>query len=345
MPSEFSSAPSVPLLTIAIPTYNRAASLELLLRTLAPQLAERPEVDLFISDNASSDETPEIVHGFIEDGLAVRYVRQVENIGSDRNFVTCFEAARGRYFWLCGDDDVILPGTIERVLYHLAGPEPVDLMLLAGYGFHSDPIAEHRDDPLGRKFQVFTDPYRFAQIVNIAFTFISAIVVNRERLLELPHESPRALMNTNLVQLSWCLPLLLHHRRSIAVWERSIAAQQGNAGGYNFGHVFGRNLRNALSRLLPDRQDIQRIILNFTLRRWMPSMTYSFRMAKNEQLGLEAAAAEFHQAYGDNFRYWLFAHPIFILPLPLAGIWMRLGTAVNYAVYILTVPRFWRREG
>ena len=45
--------PERPLLTIAIPTYNRSEYLAQLLTALAPQLAREPRVELLISDNAS----------------------------------------------------------------------------------------------------------------------------------------------------------------------------------------------------------------------------------------------------------------------------------------------------
>ena len=99
-----------PLLTIAIPTYNRDRYLEELLVCLGPQLKDRPEVQLLISDNASQDGTREMVETFQRQGLVVRYVRNAENIGPDGNFAQCFDLAEGKYFLLFGDDDLVLPG-------------------------------------------------------------------------------------------------------------------------------------------------------------------------------------------------------------------------------------------
>ena len=268
---------SNPLLTIAIPTYNRSADLAALLTELAPQLAAHPEVDLFISDNCSPDDTEAAVQGFIASGLPVRYVRQAENIGSDRNFVTCFESARGTFFWLCGDDDIILPGTLDRVVEQLGSGQPLDLLYATSYGFHQDWRAERQEDRFHRQLHTFTDPLELAKVVHVMMTFISAIVVNRDRLIALPHEEPSALIDTNLIQLSWCLPLLLHHRRSVVLWERCVAGRRGNAGGYAVGRVFGVGLRDTLARLLPGRPDIQRAILNPTVRRWLPSALYAIR--------------------------------------------------------------------
>jgi len=87
-----------PLLTIAIPTYNRAWCLRELLPVLLEQLENEPRVELIISDNASPDETPAVVQDFVARGLRVRYTRVVRNIGSDANFLQCFEQAWGNMF-------------------------------------------------------------------------------------------------------------------------------------------------------------------------------------------------------------------------------------------------------
>lgn len=333
-----------PLLTLAIPTYNRSASLSALLTVLGPQLAAHPEVELLISDNCSPDDTEAVVCGLMDGGLSVQYIRQPENIGSDRNFVACFENAHGVYFWLCGDDDIILPGTLDRVLLHLAGDQPIDLLYATSYGFRHDWIDEQQQDRFNRRFHTFADPLEFARVVNIMFTFISAIIVNRDRLQVLPHETPSALLNTNLVQLGWCLPLLLHHRRSVVLWERAVAGRQGNAGGYAIGKVFGQGLKDTLSRLLPGRLDLQSAILEPTVRRWLPSALYAIRAERNRDLGLATAESELRTAYGRDARFWLFAWPVLRLPLPLAALWFKAGIAVNMAIYMLTVPGFWRKQ-
>src|ERR1035438_10666701 len=105
-----------PLLTIAIPTYNRAGCLKELLSVLADQLKDEPRVELIISDNASPDETPFVVQDFVSRGLRVRYIRNTQNIGADANFLQCFEQALGKYVWLFSDDDLIVPGGLAKIL-------------------------------------------------------------------------------------------------------------------------------------------------------------------------------------------------------------------------------------
>ena len=108
-----------PLLTIAVPTYNRHGCLEELLTVLAPQLANETRVELVISDNASQDDTPRVVESFQQRGLVLTYLRNETNIGPDANFIRCYQAARGEYVWIFGDDDIIVPGGLRVLLGHL----------------------------------------------------------------------------------------------------------------------------------------------------------------------------------------------------------------------------------
>lgn len=332
-----------PLLTIAIPTYKRSKELELLLSVLAPQLAGHPEIELYISDNASPDDTPALIRRFQDQGHVIRYHRHPENIGSDANFLSCFRAARGKYFWLFGDDDIILSGTIDSLLSHLTHGD-FDIIYATSYGFRDDYLAERQGDPMGRHFHTITSARRMARVVNIMFTFISGMIVNKERLAEIPHEDPSVFLTTNLVQLSWVLPLLVYHRQSLVLWNRPIAGRQGAAGGYSLGSVFGEKLTYMLTRCLPGRPDLAHIIINFTLRRWFPSTMYDVRSSGNQNLRLEEAEVILRSCYGDNFRYWLFTWPVIKLSLPLAHLWFKAGALVSKALYIVLLPDFWKKE-
>lgn len=332
-----------PLLTIAIPTYNRSQLLGALLGILAPQLAGHPEVELLISDNASPDNTQEVVQQFIDAGLSIRYRRHPENIGSDANFVACFQMARGKYFWLFGDDDIIVPGALDEVLSHLASQE-YDLIYATSYGFREDWKAERQQDPLHRRFHAITSASRYAKVVNIMVTFISGMIINKQRLEEIPHEDPAAFLGTNLIQLSWTLPLLRQHRRSLVLWDRPVAARQGNAGGYALGNVFGEKLTGVLSRCLPDRPDLAACVTDFAIRRWFPSIIYDVRSSGNGNLQIEKAHVALEQSYGRNFRYWLFAYPMLKLPLPFARLWLKAGAALSKTIYVVSIPNFWRKQ-
>lgn len=93
-----------PLVTIAIPTYNRAGSY--LPAALGSALAqEYPHLEVIVADNASSDETPCLMQRVRDARL--RYLRHTVNIGAHDNYNFCLNRARGDYFLLLHDDDMI----------------------------------------------------------------------------------------------------------------------------------------------------------------------------------------------------------------------------------------------
>ncbi len=98
--------------TIAIPTFNRAALLRDCLISALGQAYQNFEV--LVSDNASTDETPELLKEFSDPRL--RVIRQKTNIGLIRNFNACLAEARGDYVVFVPDDDRIRPWMLERCI-------------------------------------------------------------------------------------------------------------------------------------------------------------------------------------------------------------------------------------
>jgi glycosyltransferase involved in cell wall biosynthesis len=93
-----------PLVSIGIPTYNRAGSyLKHALRSAVRQTYEG--IEIIVSDNCSPDNTESVVKQFGDP--RIRYYRQKENIGPVNNRNFCLEQARGKYFALLLDDDLI----------------------------------------------------------------------------------------------------------------------------------------------------------------------------------------------------------------------------------------------
>ena len=102
-----------PLVTIAIPTYNRA---NLYLRQAIESAINQayPNLEIIISDNCSSDDTEVIVKSFRDP--RIRYFRQEKNIGGNNNFNFCLKQAKGEYFLLLMDDDLIDNDFIETCM-------------------------------------------------------------------------------------------------------------------------------------------------------------------------------------------------------------------------------------
>jgi glycosyltransferase involved in cell wall biosynthesis len=92
------------LVTIAIPTYNRADTY--LKQALLSAIGQTyRNIEIIVSDNCSADNTESVVKNFMDS--RIRYFRQKENIGPYKNFNFCLEQAKGEYFLIMSDDDLI----------------------------------------------------------------------------------------------------------------------------------------------------------------------------------------------------------------------------------------------
>ncbi|CBM10223.1 putative glycosyltransferase [Ralstonia solanacearum PSI07] len=108
-----------PKLSVCITTYNRAAWLEVSLRNLVRLWpSAHPVVEIVVCDNASTDRTPEVVTPYLS-RPDFRYVRNEKNVGMLGNLRETAHAARGEYLWILGDDDLVLPDAIEKLLQTL----------------------------------------------------------------------------------------------------------------------------------------------------------------------------------------------------------------------------------
>lgn len=126
--------PSAPLLSIAIPTRNRSRYLRESLGALADQItalgaARSPLVTLHVSDNTSTDDTPEVIRSIAARFPPLSSHRHPENVGASRNVNSCVRTATGEFCWVVGDDEIILPGAVQHLVDLLSAPSPPSLVL------------------------------------------------------------------------------------------------------------------------------------------------------------------------------------------------------------------------
>ena len=121
------------LLTIAIPTYNRAALLDKQLAWLATAIKGwESECEIIISDNCSTDNTPGVVKKWQTAFSNTVFIanRNRENIGLMPNIAFCLQAAGSKYVWTVGDDDPIQERTLGYVVTTIKRNPSLSLMFL-----------------------------------------------------------------------------------------------------------------------------------------------------------------------------------------------------------------------
>ena len=109
-------------LSIAIPTYNGSRYIREALDSIISQLGYiDEEIEIVVSDNASTDRTPEIIREYQNKYSFIKYFRNEENLGADRNFDLAVRRSTGEYVWLFSDDDMMVLGGVRKALGVLNG--------------------------------------------------------------------------------------------------------------------------------------------------------------------------------------------------------------------------------
>lgn len=108
---------SVPRVSIGLPVFNGARYIAEAINSHLDQTFE--DFELIVSDNASEDETPEIVAEIAAKDSRVRFLQNDVNVGANRNYNITLAASRGEYFRWHAHDDVLLPTFLERCVEQL----------------------------------------------------------------------------------------------------------------------------------------------------------------------------------------------------------------------------------
>ncbi|MCP5410315.1 MAG: glycosyltransferase family 2 protein [Chromatiaceae bacterium] len=116
---------AAPVLSVGLPVYNGEKWIAEAIDSILVQNVE--DLELIISDNASTDRTESICRAVAARDSRVRYYRNNTNIGLYRNFDRVFELATGKYFKWAADSDICLEGFFEKCVAVLDARDDVVL--------------------------------------------------------------------------------------------------------------------------------------------------------------------------------------------------------------------------
>lgn len=332
---------TLPLLTIAVPTYNRAECLAIVLTRLLEEVeslpAGHPPVEIIVIDNASTDETEQQLAKFSPRPW-LRLLRNPTNVGMDRNFVRCLDEASGRWLWLFSDDDLPMIGAISTLLGSLKDSScaMVFLPTVFKYGdLSADRQSVDRVNPMRLE-----DARSFAARVNGLFTFISGMVVNREAYTKvMPAPQTDRLVGTYFAHLEWVYELLARSHSFGFFGRPLVVARAGNSGGYDFVRVFTDRFHLACRLKLSSHPELLRVIIDGMRFRHLPKLFFYTRSGSNGNLELNAdqASRAILGVYGRDVFYftvmWPLLHlPLSFAPIPLfiARVWGKLWFELKY---------------
>lgn len=314
-----------PLLSISIPTWNRASYLKLTLEQLFQELrhVSKSEIEIIVSDNCSEDDTRKIVQSFMDKGLDIRYVRNNENIGSDRNIAQCYNLAKGKYVLLLGDDDIPLEGVMPWLLCKIRNHD-YGVIYLRQYGYDNDFRKEfpgiHGND------KIYTDAGAFLERLGASSTLISSNVISKKVLGSM---DAAQFCGSNLVQAHLVFRAALKASRNLYTTCYKVACKRNNSGGYDFAKVFVGNFGEIMEqcRHLGLEQKALRSIENRMLIGYYPYYMWRIRAYRKENPFM--VMQEFEKRFAHRAPYIFFVRPILVLPRLLALIWGGMATGLG----------------
>jgi glycosyltransferase involved in cell wall biosynthesis len=107
----------VPLVSIGMPVRNGERFMRAAIESVLAQ--DFADLELIVSDNASTDATPDIAAEYARADARVRFSRLETNIGAAGNYNRTFALAAGAYFKWAAHDDLIAPAFLARCLARL----------------------------------------------------------------------------------------------------------------------------------------------------------------------------------------------------------------------------------
>lgn len=234
------------VLSICIPTFNRAPFLEQTLASMVSQAAFRDsnEIEIVISDNCSDDDTHQVAARFVQDFPGkVRYYRQDPAIQADKNFPAVLQQGRGLFLKLHNDNLMVRDGSLAelvKVIKATAAEKPV-IFCTNGNMMQGQPI------------EALQGLNAFISRVSYFATWIGGFGMWREEFQATPDFGRAAPLQ--LIQTDNLLRMVATGKRVIALYEQYFVGQHvPKKGGYNIAQVFGQNYLSLLKPYLASGQ-------------------------------------------------------------------------------------------
>lgn len=217
------------LLSLCIPTYNRAETLRQTLDALFANPDLDPEkVEVVVSDNASTDNTAEVVGRYPR----VRYFRNETNIGANANFTMGLSRCRGRYLRLMNDTVRFNEGMLARMLREIEAADPAkeNLYFLQNKK-HKERVIQGKNELLG--------------VVSFYITWIGNFGMWRTDFEKI--ENKDRFVDTMLHQVDLTLRMAENGKRTKVYEDAFVQVEEvKNKGNYDFFHIFITNYLSIL---------------------------------------------------------------------------------------------------
>jgi len=267
-------------LSVCIPTYNRSKLLKLTLDSVLAQIND--EVEIIVCDNASSDNTQELMNEYVSK-YNISYYRSDKNRGMDYNFLQCLKNATGEYIQLLSDDDVLLPGAIEKLLNLISKYKPIYINLNS-YTYNGEYNPEEKKPPrMALENNLITNNKdEYINKIGVYITYISATCIRRKDFLKL--ENPEKYMGTYFLHAHCVLDILKKDNETpvIITKDAFLAAKNNNSGHFNLYKVWVYEYKKLLLSTAVNSGFSKKVMKNIYINGFIRDSILKYRSVDND---------------------------------------------------------------
>lgn len=176
---------STPLVSIGVPVYNGEKSLARTLDCLLGQTYKN--IELILSDNASTDATAEICQKYCAQDKRIRYVRQEKNLGLHGNWTYVADQAQGEFFMWAAADDYWEPEFVEALANKLL-EEPDAISAFCPYRLYNKETQEYEGDAI---FEDYGHPNALMRVYKLTKLFLDRsnhALIRRQRAKDIEYK-------------------------------------------------------------------------------------------------------------------------------------------------------------
>lgn len=261
-----------PILSIIIPTYNRVKFLETTVNVFISQITEgnfENQVEIVIGNDASPEnKTREYLEKLETSHPFIKTFTNTENFGLSGNVVKLVNMAQAKFVWLFGEDDLITPLSLKRVLKSIEAENPNIIMFNTANIISSDDrnleykiIGKNRldltEDVLIKSFE--TGKTKLSSIKNWLYltNLVSSSAFRKDLFLDLLPKAKKYVRfeSVYLFQAPLIIGIAKYGRLKI-IAERSVLHRKNET-------HWSKNFESKLSVSLYDGSEIVRLIRNY----------------------------------------------------------------------------------
>lgn len=311
---EFGTGNNLPILSIAIPTWNRCESLNSALKYLLPQINNfSKQVEILISDNGSEDDTAKVVAMYINRYPELKIIanKNSTNLGFYGNLMKCRELSSGKFLWVLSDDDYVADGLIAEVMKNISSAEELAVIYLKNNVFQNE-LKSHK---LNRDQLLIQEGFKIGLISSVLF-------LNNKENDEFIYEK---YFNNAFLGFIFLLNAFNFNNQVIVIEGNCLKAANAKPKGYNFFDIFINHMQGVIEYMRSINFP-QKIIMKYRceyLRNFIGPYYLVYKgekvlkfgdFKKSEIASIKEVETWIYNAYADLKCYWFYFYPLRITP-------------------------------